>query len=354
MRLKRTVVSLALAVGGCNAEAIPPRAPLRVATMVATSKDYVTSLTLTGEIAARAQSDVSFRVSGRVIARDVDVGSHVQAGQVLARIDSAEPQADLNAANASVTSAEALLKQASAASDRQKSLFDSGFTTRPSFDTAEQNLRTATSALDQAKAQAASAADALTYTELKAEKAGIITARFIEVGQVAQAAQAAFTLAQDGQRDAVFHVFESVFFHPPTGSGQISLVSDPSVVARGTIREVAPIVDARTGTVSVKIGIDDPNVQMPLGAAVIGRALYPPRKAIMLPWSAATTMDGRLAVWVVDPASKTVSLRRVDADSYENETLVVRDGLTPGDIVVTEGSKFLFPGENVETEQAAP
>ena len=152
-----------------------------------------------------------------MIARYADVGQHVEAGETLAKVDPAEPQADLDAANASVASAEALLKQTSAAFDRQKSLMDAGFATRSNFDAAQQNLKTAQSALAQAKAQAASATDALSYTELRAEVPAIITAREIEIGQVAQAAQAAFTLAQDGPRDAVFNVFESIFLLKPRG-----------------------------------------------------------------------------------------------------------------------------------------
>src|SRR6202041_3740014 len=120
--------------------------------------------------------------------------------------DPAHPKADLDAANAAVTAAEALLRQSKAAFDRQKSLIDLGYATRSAYDTAQQNLRTAQGSLDQAKAQAASAKDALSYSELRADKSGVITARNIEVGQVAQAAQAPFRLAGDGRRHPVLHV----------------------------------------------------------------------------------------------------------------------------------------------------
>ena len=348
-------VALAVSLSACVDTKTAPRPPLFVKTQQVQPEDHVDSLELSGEIQARAQSDVSFRVSGRVIERDADVGQHVEAGALLAKIDPAEPQADLDAANAAVTSAEALLKQATSAYDRQKALFDTGFATRSVYDTAQQNLRTAQSALDQAKAQAASAKDALSYSELRAERAGVITARNIEVGQVAQAAQAAFTLAQDGPRDAVFNVFESIFFLKPASDGiQISLISDPSVRVMGHVREIAPAVDARTGTVRVKVGIEEGAAEMPLGAAVTGKGAFAPQKVFVLPWSAAATRDGALAVWVVDPASKTASPRVVVAEAFEREKLFIQSGLKPGEIVVTEGGKFLYPGAPVDIAEARP
>jgi RND family efflux transporter MFP subunit len=345
----------ALLVAGCNEVKIPPRPPLRVLTQTVALQDYVTTISLSGEIQARAQSDVAFRVSGRVIARDADVGQHVDAGQLLAKIDPAEPQSDLDAANASVASAAALLKQTSAAFDRQKSLLDSGFGTRANFDAAQQNLKTAQSAVDQAKAQALSASDALSYTELRAEVAGIITARSIEIGQVAQAAQPAFTLAQDGPRDAVFNVFESIFFMKLASNAiEISLISDPKIRAIGHVREVAPTVDAKSGTVRVKVGLDAAANVMPLGAAVTGTGDFVPRQVFVLPWSAASIKGGKLAVWVVDSVTHKVTPRNVVPEAYEKGKLVIGDGLKPGEIVVTEGDKFLYPGQIVDIAEATP
>jgi RND family efflux transporter MFP subunit len=342
-------------LAGCHPPEVVRRPPLPVQVMTAKTTDYAPLLSLTGAIAARVSSDLSFRISGRVISRKVDVGAHVTAGEELARLDPASAQADLDAANAAVASAEAVLKQNQSAFDRQKQLLDSGFTTRSGFDTAQQNLRTAQSALDGAKAQAATAADALTYTVLRAEKAGVVTARQIEVGQYAPAAQTAFTIAEDGPRDAVFNVFESIFFErPSSGDIKLTLVSDPSVTARGRVREVSPTVNTRTGTVTVKVGVGEGAEKMPLGAAVVGEASFSPSKVVELPWSAAASDAGKLAVWVVDPASRAVSLKRVTAQGFGNETLILNGGLAGGESVVTAGGKFLYPGEIVAPQGAAP
>ena len=201
------VALVATTLSGCNDRAATPamRAAF-VRTDIVQPRGMQVSATLTGEVRARFQADLSFRVSGRVIERFADVGSHVEPGQVLALLDPAEQQADVDAASAAVAAAESQLRVAKATFERQKSLISSGFTTRPSYDQAQEGLRIAEGALETAKAQLGSANEALSYTALRAEAAGVITARNLEVGQVVQVAQTVFALAQDGERDAVFDV----------------------------------------------------------------------------------------------------------------------------------------------------
>ncbi len=120
----------------------------------------------------------------------------------------------------------------------------------------------------------------------------------------------------------------------------------------GEVREVAPTVNTRAGTVTVKVAVDDPANRMPLGAPVIGQAAFAPRKVVALPWSAAASDAGKLAVWIYDPATGAVALKPVVAESFENERLVVAQGLSGGERVVTAGSKFLYPGEIVAPQEA--
>ncbi len=213
MNAALAVALLATPLGACNDRSTNPaeRAAF-VHTEIVQPRDGQASLTLTGDVEARFRADLSFRVSGRVLARLVDVGAHVNAGDVLARLDPAEQQAELDAATAGVAAAESQLRVAQATFDRQSSLMSSGFTTRVAYDQAQQDLQSAESTLESAKAQLGTAREALDDTELRARAAGVITARSLEVGQVVQAAEAVFTLAQDGERDAVFDVPESMFF----------------------------------------------------------------------------------------------------------------------------------------------
>lgn len=322
--------------------------PTLVRTETARLQDRQRSATLTGDVQARVLAELSFRVSGRVTERLVDVGAHVNAGDVLARIDPNQQQADLDAAIAKVAGAETDVRVASATFTRQNTLFSQGFTTRSSFDQAQEDLRKAQASLEAAKAEVGTAKDNLTYTELRADAPGLITARNLEVGQVAQAAQSAFTLARDGARDAVFDVYEAIFFEQPESNAiTLALVSDPAVTAQGRAREVSPTIDPKTATVRVKIAIDNPPTAMTLGSAVTGTVKWKPLQRIVVPWSALTAVNTAPAVWIVDQSGKTVSLKAIVVDSYETGTIVVRSGLQPGDRVVTDGGKLLSPGQTV-------
>jgi RND family efflux transporter MFP subunit len=306
------------------------------------------TVTLTGEVQARYSADLSFRVSGRVLARLVDVGAHVEAGDLLARLDPAEQQADFDAATAGVAAATAQLRVAQATFDRQSSLLSNGFTTRVARDQAQEQLRTAQSALESAKAELARAHEALGDTELHARAAGVITARSLELGQVVQAAQSVFTLAQDGERDAVFDVPESMLFDDVEhGRVSLALVSDAGRTATGYVRQISPAVDPKTSTVRVKVAIQNPPPAMTLGSAIAGTAGIKPAAAITLPWTALTAVGSKPAVWIVDPTTSTASLKPVTIGAYEAGSVMIKQGLEPGDRVVIDGGKLLSSGQPV-------
>jgi membrane fusion protein, multidrug efflux system len=347
--LARIAGSLAVAaLAGCSQGPAPEKPLAAVKTQTVELTDYAPRVELTGEIKAQAQSDLSFRVSGRVIERNVDVGDHVGPEQALAKLDPQEQEANVRAAEANVQAAEAQLRQASSNFERQRTLLAQGFTTRANYDQAEQSFRTAQGSLDAARAQLATARDQLSYTALRAGLSGIITARNVEAGQVVQAAQSVFILAQDGPRDAVFAVHESAFGLERTDPAvELVLISDPSVKATGRVREVSPTVDPATGTVRVKVGIDQTPPAMTLGAAVTGSARFKGRKLVVLPWSALASQDAKSAVWIVHPQTQAVSLKPVTIDTYKTGELMVRAGLEPGEIVVTSGGQLLRPDQRV-------
>jgi membrane fusion protein, multidrug efflux system len=348
------VAAAATLLAGCSQQAVPSRAPTLVRTAIVRMTELRTSVTLTGDVQARVLADLSFRVSGRVIDRRVEVGAQVAAGDLLARIDPTEQRADLEAANAAVASAQSQLEVSKSNFGRQQSLLESGFTTRAAYDQAQQALRVAEGSLESARAQLGTAKDALAHTELRTDAAGTITARNIETGQVAQAARAAFTLARDGERDAVFDVYEAVFSLKSERDGiALALVSDRTVTATGRVREIAPTIDPKNGTVRVKIAIDDPPAAMTLGSPVTATVRRAPRPRMVLPWSALTAAGRSPAVWIVDPATRMVGLRVIVVDSYETGSVVVASGLSPGDRVVTEGGKLLSPGQTVTFSEEA-
>lgn len=343
------VACLATALSACNDHsATSTREAALVRTEIVRPRDRQESATLTGEVQARFRADLSFRASGRVLARFVDVGTHVEAGDVLALIDPAEQQADVDAATAAVVAAESQLRVAGATFERQKSLIATGFTTRVAYDQAQEGLRTAEGGLETARAQLGTAKDALGYTELRAGAAGVITARNLEVGQVVQVAQPVFSLAHDGERDAVFDVYESIFFSDlDDGPVALTLVSDPTVTASGYVREISPAVDPKSSTVRVKVTIQNPPAAMTLGSALAGTVKSRSARQITLPWTALMATGAKPAVWTVDPTTKTASLKPVMIRGYEAGAVVIKGGLEPGERVVVDGGKLLSSGQQV-------
>lgn len=343
---------VAAALGACDDHAAAPtvRAAF-VRTQIVQPKDRQASITLTGEVQPRFRADLSFRVSGRVIARYVEVGTHVQAGEVLALLDPAEQEADVDAATAAVLAAEAQLRVAKATFERQKALIASGFTTRTAYDQAQEGMGTAEGALEAARALLGMSRDALGYTSLRAEADGFVTARNLETGQIVQAAQPVFSVAQDGERDAVFDVYESVFLGTADGrSVLLALVSDTGVTASGHVREVSPAIDAKSSTIRVKVAITDPPSAMTLGSAVAGTVTVRTERQIALPWSALMAAGSRPAVWTVDPATRIASLRPVTVGGYEAGEVLIKAGLDPGERVVVDGGKLLSVGQAVTYE----
>lgn len=340
----------ALSIAGCQKQkAAQKRLPVMVATQAVTVADYAPRTSLTGVIAARTLNNLSFRVGGRVAERFVDVGQHVDEGAVIARIDPQEQESDLRSAQADLDAAQAQLTQSAAAFQRQKTLLAQGFTTRRDFDAADQTLKVAQGSVNAAQSALANARENLSYTELKAGAPGVITARQVEAGQVVQAAQTVFTIAEDGDRDAVFNVHETLVARTPSAPAvTITLLSDPQVKATGKVREISPAVDPASGSIRVKVAIPDTPAGMPLGAAVIGTISAKPVRAVILPWQALTSSAGKPAVWIVDPSSKSVSTATVEILAFDSGIVVIDKGLQEGQSVVTAGGQLLSPGQTIE------
>lgn len=347
-------VMVTLLLAGCQKqEAAEKKLSVMVRTETVAIADYAPRTSLTGVIAARTLNNLSFRVGGRVAERLVDVGQHVDKDAVLARIDPQEQESDLRSAQADLDAAQAQLTQAAAAFERQKTLLAQGFTTRRDYDAADQAQKVAQGSVDQAQSALSNARENLSFTELKAGAAGVITARQVEAGQVVQAAQTVFTVAEDGDRDAVFNVQETLIAKSaPSPSVTITLLADPQVKAVGQVREISPAVDPASGSIRVKVAIPDTPAGMPLGATVIGSVNARPAKAVILPWQALTSSEGKPAVWVVDPSSKAVTTTLVNVLAFDSGVVVVDKGLEAGQSVVTAGGQLLSPGQTVEISGA--
>ncbi|MEB0207450.1 efflux RND transporter periplasmic adaptor subunit [Pseudomonas sp. CCC3.1] len=341
-------LSLLALLTACGKEG--PKEPLspRVYVQQVSTREFAPPIQLSGDIQARVETQLSFRVGGKIIERQVDVGDHIQANQVLARLDPKDLKIQVQTAQASVYAQQAQVVQTRAAFIRQQKLLPKGYTSQSEYDAANAAQLSAQSALTAAQAQLANAREQLSYSNLVAEAPGIITARQAEVGQVVQATMPIFTLARDGARDAVFNVYESLFIEPPKDpTVQVTLLSDPTIKVNGQIREITPTVAAQSGTLQIKVQLDTLPKGMELGSIVSVNLTPAPRPSVELPWSALTKDVSEPAVWVVD-GQNNVRIQRVTVGRYLTGSVIINDGLKDGENVVVAGGQLLHPGMQVE------
>ena len=339
---------VAATVTGCDRKAPPAPEARPVRTVIVERGAEGETVSLTGQVRAKDQVSLAFRLDGRMIERPANVGDVLTAGQVVARLDPQNQQNALRTAQANLASAEAALTQARLTFGRQQQLLVGGWTPRAKFDEAQEALLSAEAQVDAAHAQVGIAQDQLSYTVLFADAPGVVTATGAEPGEVVRAGQMVVKLARQGGRDAVFDVSEQIIRTGPRDPVvQIALTNDPSVRATGRVREVSPQADPATRTFQVKVGIIDPPQAMQLGSTVTGRIKLSAPPGVEVPASALTEADGRPAVWVVDPKSQTVSLRNVDVLRYDPGDVVISQGLEMGEVVVTAGVQTLRPGQKV-------
>jgi RND family efflux transporter MFP subunit len=356
-----TRVSFALVLGApllaaaCTDAPTPPTEIRPVRTVVVDPKPVADDRRAVGEVRPRYESDLGFRVSGKVVARVVDVGASVKKGDLLARLDDQDYRNKLKSAEADLVSAQAALVEAQASEARYRQLLAGGVTTRANYDSALKNLRSAEAKVDSAKASLDLAKDQLAYTELRADFDGIVTNASVEPGQVVNTGQMVVRLARPDDRDAVFAIAESVFGERSTRGERlevvVALLSNPSISAEGVVREISPVADPSTRTYQVKVTLKNPPEQMRFGSSIVGRLKASSTPVVVLPGSALFDKGGVPAVWVVDPNEDSVALRTVAVGRYETDRVMVKAGLSAGEIVVTAGVNRLREKQKVQLAQ---
>jgi RND family efflux transporter MFP subunit len=254
-----------------------------------------------------------------------------------------------------VAAARAAVTQASNRFERQETLLGQGWTTRAQFDDAEKTRATAAAQLDSAEAQLKAAEDQVSFTDLEADAPGIVTATGAEPHEVVQAGQMIIRLARESGRDGVFDVPAQILRSIPADATiEVRLADDPTVRAVGRVRTVAPQADPTTRTFEVKVGLTGPPETMRLGATVNGQVELDMLTAIEIPASALTKTNRQPAVWIVDPANLSVSLRNVEVTRFDPTSVLISEGLDVGDVVVTAGVQALHPGQKIRLLGAEP
>src|SRR5262245_8519931 len=245
---------------GCSSQtdtAAPQPRPVRTVTVE--QRAAGATITLTGRIEAEDEVALAFRISGRLLENDRKLGDRIEAGQVVARLESQNERNALRAAQANLIASQGQLTQARNHFERQDTLLKQGWTTRANHDQAKQALQTAESQVDAAEAQVKTAFDQVSFTEIKADAPGVITAVGPAAGEVVQAGQMILSLARRDRRDAVFDVPAQVLRTAASDPRiTVSLTDDPKVTTTGRVREVSPQADPVTRTFAVKVGLNDP------------------------------------------------------------------------------------------------
>ena len=346
------ILGAAMLVSACSRPA-PPEEPVRSVKVITVGLGaFESGQEYAGEVRARVESRLGFRVAGKITKRTVEVGQRVKAGQLLAQLDPRDYQLAADAGRAQVVSATTQRDLAAADLTRYRALKDQNFISGAELERREATLKAAQATLEQAQAQLAGQGNQTGYTQLLADVSGVVTAVEAEAGQVVAAGTPVVRIAQDGPRDVVFAVPEDKLARVPVGSAVTvrSWTGGPSL--RGTVRELAASADPVTRTFPVKVTLSekDAGEALPLGATAY---VVPQAGAqlaggvIKLPTSALRQEGKGSAVWVLDTASMTVRSQPVQIATADGNEAVIASGLQPGQKVVSAGVHVLSPGQKV-------
>ncbi|AUH01441.1 efflux RND transporter periplasmic adaptor subunit [Prodigiosinella confusarubida] len=341
-------------VTGCDDKTAAIPAPRYVLSATALTES-AGGMSLAGTVQPRVTSPLSFQTPGRVVSRHVAVGDEVSAGEVLAELDPLSLEFSQQSARASLQDAQAKLQNALITAKRQRSLAAAQVTSVEELEEAEQNLTAAQAAVGEAQARLRKADEQLSYAQLKSHFNGVITSVSVETGQTVAAGQTVFQVACLRERDAVVDVPEEELKNVSLGHKfEIALQMDPSIKWTGELREIAPAADTVTRLRRVKIAINDAPPAFRLGTVVTAFPLMTKKAdtSVIIPATAVLERQQVHFVWVINPSSLTVSLRKIQFIPSPQVGLVrVLSGLRAGEQIVTAGVNSLQPGQKIRIER---
>lgn len=338
-----------LALSGCkesHSATEPEARPVRVATV--TLEPATETVRYPAVIRPRVEADVGFRVAGKVVARLVEVGTRIEPGMALARLDPSDLQLQVRASEAQLASAKADAVNAENDFARYSQLRQGDWTTRQEYDRRKAVLEKTEARVREIEAQLNVFNNSLGYTTLVADEAGVVTASLIEPGQVVAQGQAAFRVAKLGAMEAVANIPEQQIASLPNRTLSVELWALPGKPITGSLRELSPSADPNTRTYQAKVSLIDPPSVTQLGMTATLTAKHDHGGMIArLPMAALTQKGQQPAVWVVGGDANRLELRPVAVAAYAGDLAIVADGLKDGDRVVTAGVHMLDAGQKV-------
>lgn len=331
----------ALLLGACGKQQDTPQPVARMAeTFVVGALATDSGNLYSGEVHARYEAILGFRIGGKVIERLVDAGAMVRKGQVLAKLDSSDTGLQESAASAQLQLAQDELK-------RYRELRAQGFVSQSALDAKE-------TALKAAEAQAGLARNQAAYTSLLADRDGVISATYAEVGQVVSPGQPVVRVAQNGEREVAIAIPESRFAAVHVGmQAEVDMSASNGVqILHGHVREISPAADPASRTYPARVAFDASNTKVALGMTASVRLLSDGTKksttsgSYIIPMTALFQQGDKAAVWVV-AADGSVSLHPVTVAAYRDEGVLVSSGLQAGERIVKAGVHKLSEGEKI-------
>src|SRR3954470_18875047 len=344
---------LALGLVGCNeisAEKAEPGRPVLVATVHYAPESPARSFV--GTIRPRIETDMGFRVPGKVAKRLVEVGESVEPGQPLATLDEVDLKLQAEQAQAEFSAATGVLAQAAASEQRAKDLRAKGWTTDAQMDQARAAADEARARLNRAERSVDLTKNALSYATLLADAKGVVTATLIEPGQVVASGQTAIRVARVAEKEAVVAIPETLLGRAKDGAASVTLWSEADKKYAATLREIAPSADPATRTYLAKFSLLDADDKVSLGmTATLTLADAATERVAKLPLSALFSQGSNPSLYIVDDAG-AVKLQPVLVKSYESNAVVITGGVTEGAKVVALGVQKIDPAQKVRVVSA--
>jgi RND family efflux transporter MFP subunit len=339
---------MAIVLTGCNelaAEKVEPSRPVLVATVHYEPESPERSFV--GTIKPRIETDMGFRVPGKIAKRLVEVGQTVDVGQPLATLDEVDLKLQAEQAEAEFRAATGVLAQAGAAEQRAKDLRAKGWTTDAQLDQSRAAADEARARLNRAERSVELTNNSLSYATLVADTRGVVTATLIDAGQVVASGQTAVRVARFAEKEAVVAIPETLLGRAKDGVASVSLWSEPDKKYAARLREVAPSADPATRTYLAKFSLPGAGESVSLGMTATLTLCDPATTRVArLPLSALFSQGGDPSLYIVDDKGE-VSLKPVTVKSYETNSVVISGGVDEGAKIVALGVQKIDPAQKV-------
>lgn len=323
-----------------------PAAPPAVLVQTAAPAAGLGAAGYAGEVRARHEADLGFRVGGKLVARLVDSGASIAAGQPLARLDAADLQLNVAAVRAQASAAESDLSLARAEVDRYQALADRKFVSQAVLDAKVTTAKAAAARLDQARAQLSASANQAGYATLSSDRAGVVTAVLAEAGQVLAAGQPVLRIARPEEKEILIYVPEARLAELRAARELVvGLASQPSLRLRGALRELAAAADPATRTYAARIRLLDNSPLVQLGMTAQVALPSTGSSAIKVPLAALIERGQGPEVWVVTQGK--AQRRPVQVAAIQEDGVLLAGGVVAGESVVAVGAHKLTPGQAV-------